>query len=52
MKSNFEVYLEKYCKQHNLTSEEAIKFKLVQEVKKYYESDQKGGFDENLKIHH
>lgn len=32
----FEKYLEGYCKKHKITSEEAQKHRLVQDVKKYY----------------
>ena len=40
--SDFEVYLEKFCSQHNLTSEEAKEHRIVQEVKAYYEEKEKG----------
>lgn len=35
--SDFEAYLERYCKKHNITKEEAEAHALVKEVKKYYE---------------
>lgn len=35
--SDFEEYLEKYCREYGLTPEEAKEHKLVQEVKAYYE---------------
>lgn len=40
--NDYESYLERYCKSHNLTPEEAEKHKLVQEVKQYYERVQAG----------
>lgn len=40
--SDFEEYVEKYCKQYELTPEEAKEHKLVQEVKSYYEEKEKG----------
>jgi transcription initiation factor TFIIIB Brf1 subunit/transcription initiation factor TFIIB len=38
-KGNFEQYLARYCSNYNLTREEAIKHKLIQLVKKYYEEE-------------
>ena len=37
MKTDLEIYIEKYRIKHNISPEEAIKHKLVQEVKKFYE---------------
>ncbi len=37
-KSDFEEYVEKYCRTYNVTPEEAKKHKLVQNVKEYYEN--------------
>lgn len=34
---NFDIYLEKYCKERGISKEEALKHKIVQEVKAYYE---------------
>ena len=39
MKTDLEIYIEKYCSKHNISPEEAIKHKLVQEVKKFYEEN-------------
>lgn len=39
---DFKTYLEKYAKQYGLTEEEAMKHKIVQLVKRDYES-RKGG---------
>ena len=41
-KDEFEIYLEKYMRSYKVTREEALKHKLVQYVKEYYES-KKGG---------
>lgn len=41
----FREYLRKYCEQRNVLPEEAIKHKLVQEVKKQYEKT--GNIDES-----
>ena len=35
----FDLYLEKYCFKHEITPEEAMKHKQVQEVKAMYEED-------------
>ena len=36
-------YLSRYCKKHNVTPEEALQHKIVQEVSKYYEIQVRGG---------
>lgn len=36
---NFELYLEKYCRQYGYTVEEAREHALVKEVGKYYNED-------------
>lgn len=44
--SRFEEYLQKYCKKHEVTPEEAKEHMLVREVKVYYdelEGDEMGG---------
>lgn len=38
---NFDIYLEKYCKERGITKEEALKHKIVQAVKASYETDEK-----------
>ena len=38
--TRFEEYLEKFCKLHGLTSEEAVQHKIVQEVKLCYEEEE------------
>ncbi len=40
--NDFDIYLNKYCTSYHLSPEEAIKHRLVQEVKAYYE-EKKGG---------
>lgn len=37
--SDYEQYLEKYCKKHKISKEEAEKHALVKEVKKQYENN-------------
>ena len=37
----FEEYLEKYCRKHKCSKEEAEKHLLVKDVKKYYEDSRK-----------
>lgn len=39
--NDIDIYVERYCKKHNGTKEEAETHKLVQEVKKYYEENTK-----------
>lgn len=39
VKTNYEEYLEKYCKSYNVTPEVASTHKLVQLVKSYYEEN-------------
>lgn len=36
--TDLEEYLDKYCRKHMITPEEASKHKLIQDVKEYYES--------------
>ena len=35
----YKLYLNKYCTSRKISSEEAVKHKLVQETKKYYEKE-------------
>ena len=42
MEEDFNLYLEKYCKTYGVPREEAIKHKMVQDVKKYYENLERG----------
>lgn len=35
--TDYEIYLDRYCTEYNLTKEEAEKHYIVREVKKYYE---------------
>lgn len=35
--SDYEEYLERYCRKHKITKEEAESHALVKEIKKYYE---------------
>lgn len=37
-KSDFEQYVEKYCKTYRISPEEAKKHKIVQNVKEYYKN--------------
>ena len=37
----FEEYLEKYCRKHGYSKEEAEKHALINEVKQYYEDSRK-----------
>ena len=39
-KSNYELYLERYCKTYGLTPEEAEQHYVVRDVKKYYEESE------------
>lgn len=39
---DYEEYLERYCKQHKISKEEAEKHALVKETKKYYEDSRRG----------
>ena len=43
MNEDFEAYVERYCRQYDVTPEEAMEHKLVQEVKLYYEITESGG---------
>lgn len=40
-KGNFKRYLEAYCKSKNLSVEDALKHKIVQDIKAYYEAEEK-----------
>lgn len=39
---DFNAYVERYCKKHQITPEEAKEHLLVKEVRKYYESEEGG----------
>ena len=39
----FNIYLEKYCRKHKVSQEEAMKHRMVLDVKEYYEENEKGG---------
>ena len=38
---NFDIYLEKYCNDRNITVEEAMRHEIVMAVKASYEEDEK-----------
>ena len=38
-KGNFEIYLEKYCRDRGVTAEEALTHKLIRDIKDYYEGN-------------
>lgn len=42
VKSDFEAYVERYCRKHKITPEEAKQHALVRDVKEYYESMEGG----------
>lgn len=39
--SNFELFLTRYCAKHECSKEEAMTHKVVQDVKEYYDEEQK-----------
>lgn len=39
VESDFEAYVERYCRKHKITPEEAKEHAMVREVKAYYEED-------------
>lgn len=39
VQEKYKLYLNKYCTSRKISSEEAVKHKLVQETKKYYEEE-------------
>lgn len=41
VENKFDIYLEKYCRKHKLTPEEAKKHKIVQDVKAYYDEQER-----------
>lgn len=47
IKNSFDIYLEKYCRDHGLTQEEAMKHKTVQDVKAYYEENERGSVNDD-----
>lgn len=47
MSADFELYVEKYSKSYQMTPDEAVKHKLVQEVEKYYKEEEENA---NTKI--
>ena len=39
-KGNFEIYLEKYCKERGISAEEALTHRLIRDIKEYYENNE------------
>lgn len=44
MNDDFELYLDKYCKKHGITPEEAKTHKMIRDVEAYYRELYKGGY--------